>query len=52
MKPTEKQRIIIPMSDSDCEEVLRGEEFSWTFPDQHGTEIDVHIRLEVPSDIE
>lgn len=47
-----KQHITIPMTEQDCEEVMQGEEFHWTFPDQNGKDISVTIRAERDEDNE
>lgn len=44
--------IVVPMSESDCEEVRDGAEFNWTFTADNGQEIDVCVRLETQEDIE
>lgn len=46
------QKITIPMSESDIEELREGTEFHWTFPTDKGEQIDVHIRPETESDID
>lgn len=40
------QKITVPLSESDCEEVREGATFDWTFPDQNGNDINVHIERE------
>lgn len=47
-----RQSITIPMTEQDCEEVMQGEEFHWTFPDQNGVDINVIIRAETDEDNE
>lgn len=42
-----KQKITIPLSQNDCEEILNGETFDWTFDG-----IDVHLKLEDDEDLE
>lgn len=41
------KRIIIPMSEEDCLDIIRGKTFNWTFDG-----IDVHIKLEDQEDLE
>lgn len=47
-----KQRIVIPLSELDIEELQNGEEFNWTFTTDRGEDIDVFIRPEIESDID
>ena len=35
------KKITVPMSERDCQDIIRGETFDWTFD-----EVDVHIELE------
>lgn len=46
------QKLTIPFSQSDIEELHGGEEFNWTFTTDRGEEIDIHIKQEEESDIE
>ena len=41
------QKIVIPMSEQDCDDIGNGEHFDWTFDG-----IDVHIKLEDQSDLD
>lgn len=45
------QKIIVPMSENDIQELQSGEEFDWTFPTENGEEIDVHVRQETDEDL-
>lgn len=47
-----KQKITIPLSESDLQDLQSGEEFNWTFEDQNGVDIDVHLRQEEQTDID
>ena len=38
-----KQKIVIPMSQEDLEDLMNGDSFNWSFPDQNGVWIDVKI---------
>ena len=38
-----KQKITIPMSQEDLEDLMNGESFDWSFPDQNNNWIDVKI---------
>lgn len=46
------QKITIPFSEMDIEELRSGEEFHWSFPTDKGEIIDVHIRPEKEEDID
>jgi hypothetical protein len=46
------QKIIIPMSETDIEELREGTDFHWTFTTDKGESIDVHIRPETEDDID
>lgn len=46
IKTLGQQKIIVPMSSSDCDDVLAGESFDWVFADQNGNDIKVHIERE------
>jgi RecJ-like exonuclease len=46
------QTLVIPVSESDIQDLQNGEEFHWTFTTDGGEEIDVHLRPEIESDIE
>ena len=49
----ETQKLEIPFSESDVQEMVSGEfEFEWTFPTDKGEDIDVLIRPEQDSDNE
>ena len=46
----EKQKITVPMTESDLQDVLNGDTFDWTFEDQNGKLIDVHVRPQTEED--
>jgi len=46
------QKIVVPMSEQDLEDLQNGEEFNWTFPTESGEEIDILIRPENEEDNE
>lgn len=50
--PKTKQKIVVPLSELDLEDLQHGEEFHWTFHSNTGEEIDVHVRPEIQEDIE
>lgn len=43
-------RIVVPMSESDLQELLSGQAFNWTFTADNGVDIDVCVRLETDED--
>lgn len=46
------QKIIIPLSETDIDDLHNGEWFNWTFTSDRGEPIDVCIRPETESDID
>jgi len=46
------QKIIVPISQSELEDLMRGEDFNWTFPTGSGELIDVHLELEEDGDMD
>jgi len=40
---TDKQKISIPCSEEDLQELMNGEVFEWSFPDQNGVWIDIKL---------
>lgn len=50
MTTKQNQKITIPLSDLDLEELQAGKSFNWTFETDKGENIDVHIRLDNESD--
>lgn len=38
-----KQKIRIPLSEEDIQELANGETFDWSFPDQNGVWVDVEL---------
>ena len=38
------QKITVPLSQEDLEDLLSGESFDWSFPDQNGVWIDVIVK--------
>lgn len=46
LMPDEKQKITVPFSEEDMEDLRSWTEFNWTFPDQYGNDIDVLITKE------
>ena len=46
------QKLKIPFTENDIEELMNGEEFHWTFETEKGESIDVHIFKEEFSDEE
>ncbi len=40
------QSITIPMSESDCQDIMNGTNFDWVFETEKGVPINVHIKLE------
>ena len=51
-KLKQKQKLIIPLSENDLQELEFGKEFHWTFTTNKGEDIDVHLRLETQEDID
>ena len=43
VKSPPKSRIEIDMTESDLDELREGKKFDWTYPDQNGNDIDVHL---------
>jgi len=41
------QKITVPLSEEDLQDLLNGEEFDWSFPTEKGEWIDVHV---IPSE--
>lgn len=48
----EQRKIRVPFSESDIQDLQAWEEFVWSFPDQYGENIEVHIVQETQEDIE
>ena len=49
---TKNKRIVIPISESDAQDLQNGEEFNWTFPVEGSDEwIDVCLRPETDEDL-
>ena len=46
--------IVIPMTDRDCYDILEGNEFNWTFPDENNNNIsvNVHLKQETQKDVD
>jgi len=44
--PDERQKITVPLSEEDIEDLWYWAEFNWTFPDQYGNDIDILITNE------
>lgn len=51
-KTITNQKLTIPLSDEDCQDIQMGETFDWTFVTENGESIDVHLKLEDDEDIE
>lgn len=39
----EKQKIEVPLTEEDLQDLMSGEVFNWSFPDQNGKWIDVRV---------
>ncbi len=46
------QKIEIPISENDAQDLVAGERFEWTFETDKGESIDVILRPETQADIE
>lgn len=46
------QKLVIPFTENDIQELGSGEEFNWTFETDKGESIDIHIKQETDEDIE
>lgn len=42
----DNQKLVIPFTENDIEELRSGEEFEWTFETDRGESIDIHIKQE------
>lgn len=42
----ENQKLVIPFTENDIQELGSGEEFDWTFETDRGESIDIHIKQE------
>ena len=48
----DNQKLVIPFTESDLQDLQAGETFDWTFTTDKGESIDIHLRLENDEDIE
>lgn len=43
VKKKENQKLVIDITESDCQDLMSGKEFDWTFTTDKGKDIDIHL---------